>query len=373
MGTVSDISQAPSWDGSSNSHPNVTNCRFSTHIGVDTVSWCWRGSDPVDRLLRLDGLVVGEDHRPLRVVPAPGRSVRLSRRLDGLGTVGAFPGAPLLYVEGRAAALHERDEDNHALAAPRVLPEVEERVCRELSALLGADLDCVGAIRRVDLSGEFRFHRGEDGQQLLRVLDGLHSPHYKTSPVRERGGPGLQTAYWRTPTRSVPVLRAYDKGIESGTAAPGERIRLERQLRYTSSRRPTLSQWLTNDLGDVYAQPIRQWLAGGVAAGTAAQLIRLLTDAAVIWPSYWASGRSWCSKGGREWRSLWSARKVERILGTLTVVDAYGAHWPAWGDRQRQRRMAEIRDHGLLLLDQPVHIDAHALVEGLCTEWRQAA
>ena len=360
-------------NGSSNSHSADSYCPPERKIGVDTVSWCWRGSEPVDRLLRLDGLVVLDDERPLRVIPAPGRAVRLSRRLDGLGTVGAFPAAPLLFVEGRAAALGSGDEEDHSLADVRRLSNIQDRVTADLSALLGTNIDSVAELRRVDLSGELRFARPEDGRELLRILDGLHSPRHKTSPVRERGGPAIETAYWRTPSRSVPVLRAYDKGVESQTALPGERIRIERQLRYNGSQRPALSQWLSHDLGALYSAPIRRWLENGVAAGTAQQLIRYLTDAAVIWPSYWSSGHSWASSAGRVHCSMWPSRKVERVLGTLAVVDAYGSTWPAWSVKQRQRRLAEIRDLGLLVLEEPIHLDADAHVSALCNDWRKAA
>jgi hypothetical protein len=355
---------------------------------VDTVSWGWNDTDAVDRFLRLDGMVPpGDDPRPLRLVPAPGRSVRLNRRIDGLGTVGAFPGASLLFVEGRARAMEVRDEDHHGLGSVRTLPQVQEQVISDLGGLLGAAPHAPTGLRRADLAGELRFHRGEHGVEILGLLDALHSPLYKTSPVRERGGPGVETAYWRTPQRSVAVLRAYDKGVESGTSPRGERIRIERQLRYRGGRRPTLEQWISQDLGDLYAAPLRAWLRDGVAAGTARQLIELLTDAADVWPNYWATGASWATRSGTvqdgslkdrrpragHYTSLWTARKVERIIGTLAVVDVYGRQWPAWSPKQRQRRMAEVRDLGLLVTDHPVTVDVDQAVNQLCELWRAAA
>lgn len=344
-------------------------------IGVDTVSWGWSDVAAVDRFLRLDGMVPqGEDRRPLRVVPSSGGGMRLSRRVDGLGTVGAFPGASLLFVEGRVRALRVRDEQDHGLGAVAELPPVQEQVCEDLARLLGRSPEGPPALRRADLSGELDYHRGEDGREFLGLLDALHSARYKTAPVRERGGPGLETAYWRTPRRSVPVLRAYDKGVESGTAPAGERIRIERQLRYRGSQRPTLEQWLAGDLAGHYVRPLQAWLKrGGVAAGTAEELIRLLTDAADIWPSYWASGCCWASRTGIVHLSLWPARKVERVIGTLAVVAHYGRAWPAWSDKQRQRRLAEVRELGLLLTDRPVTVDVDQALTSLCDLWRAAA
>lgn len=361
-------------DGSCNTRSADSYCPPEAKIGVDTISWGWSDGEAVERLLRLDGTVLrGEDPRPLRVVPAAGGSVRLNRRIPGLGTVGAYPGADLFYVEGRARALHERDESNHNLGRPRDLPATEQQIRDSLGDLLGRVPRAAAGLRRIDLTGELSFDRGEHGQELLELLDGLHVARLRTSPVREVGGPGVETAYWRSAVRNVPKFRAYDKGVESGTAPRGERIRLERQIRHVKGTRPTLTQWLGGDLGDLYARPLRAWLENGVAAGTAEQLMRVLTDAGEIWPSYWASGSSWASRTGTVHVSLWPARKVERVLGTLAVVHSWGSAWPCWSPKQRQRRMAEVRELGLLLTDHPVTVDVDQAVNTLCDMWRVAA
>lgn len=365
-------------NGSSNSRSADTNCppasQNEARIGVDTISWGWSDVDAVDRFMRLDGLVTeADDPRPLRVVPAPGRAVRLSRRIDGLGTVGAFPAASMLFVEGRARALHRRDEKDHGLAHVSQLSDTEDQVLTHLGSLLGRRPEAPAALRRVDLTGEIRFDRGEDGRELLSLLDLLHIPRHKLSPVREQGGPGVETVYWRTAGRSVPVLRAYDKGVESKTAPPGERIRIERQIRYGSQQRPALGQFLQGDLAALYAKPLRRWLAGGTAIGTAGELLRLLTDAALIWPKYWSSGSSWASRTGTVHCSLWPARKVERVVGILALIDAYGAAWPAWSPKQRQRRMAEVRELGVVVVDQPVSIDLDGAIDSLCALWEREA
>lgn len=346
---------------------------YKVRAGVDTVSWGWSDVEAVDRFMRLDGLVVGErDSRPFRVVPAPGRAVKLSRRVDGLGTVGAFPAASMLFVEGRARALHRRDERDHGLARLSDLEQTQAQIIEQLAGL-GVRPKAPPALRRVDLAGELRFVRGEDGRELLALLDLLHIARHKLSPVREQGGPGLETIYWRTAKRSIPVLRAYDKGVESSTAAPGERIRIERQLRYGSGQRPVLHQFLSRDLGALYSRPLRRWLTGGTAVGTAGELLRLLTDAALIWPSYWSSGSSWASGTGTVHRSLWPARKIERIAGDLALIDFYGAAWPPWSPKQRQRRMAEIREFGLVVTDRPASIDLDRAIGSLCDLWDRAA
>jgi hypothetical protein len=243
-------------------------------------------------------------------------------------------------------------------------------VLERVGGLLGRAPAAAGGMRRVDLAGEWWFDRGEDGRELLALLDGLHVARMRTSPVREVGGPGVETTYWRTPRRNVPRLRAYDKGVESETAAPGERIRLERQIRYTKGQRPTVTQWLGHDLGELYARPLTRWLDGGVAAGTPADLVRLLTDALELWPNYWASGSSWASRTGTVRRPMWSARKVERMVGTLRIVDQFGAAWSGWSPKQRQRRMREVRELGVLVTEAAPVVDVDAAVARLCDLWR---
>ena len=358
----------------SNSLPEDSYCPPRARIGVDTVSWAWADPVAVDRFLRLDGFVPDGEHAPLRLVPAGQGSARLSRRQPGLGTVGVYPSASLLYVEGRAAALATRDEEDHSLAPLHHLDRTQAQVVDDLTKLLGARPDTKTGLRRADLAGELAFDRGEDGCELLELLALIHSPRLKLDVIREAGGSRVETVYWRTPQRSVAVLRAYDKGVESGTAPAGERIRIERQLRYGGSKRPMLEQWLEHDIGDLYSRPILTWLrGGGIAAGTADQLMRMLTDAAVIWPSYWSSGSSWCSETGRSCQSLWPTRKVERVLGTLAIASLYGRQWPAWSSKQRQRRMAEVRGFGLLLTDHPVRVDVDRAIVTLCDQWRRAA
>lgn len=365
--------------GSSNSHPADRNCPKPRtpplpRAGIDTVSWGWSDTSAVDRLLRLDGTVLpGDDRRPLRVLPAALGAVRLSRRIDGLGTVGAYPGASMLFVEGRARALELADEKNHGLAAPGALRFVQDQVTEGLGKLLGRRLAAPGGLRRADLTGELEWDRPEDGREFLQLLSGMHSPRHKVETVMELGAGGMETVTWKTPKRFATVMRAYDKGVESGSAPAGERIRLERQLRFKSGKRPTVEQWLSRDLGDLYTAPVRAWLKDGLAAGTAAEMLELLTDAGEIWPKYWASGSSWASRTGTVHCSLWGVLKIERIAGDLALMARYGGSWPLWSPKQRQRRLRAARELGLLVTDRPVSVDMDQAIGSLCELWRAAA
>lgn len=315
----------------------------------------------------------GDDPRPLRLVPSAGGAVRLNRRLDGLGTVGAYPGASMLFVEGRARALERADESDHGLASPGSLSSVQERVTDGLGKLLGSSLAAPGALRRTDLTGELEWDRPEDGREFLRLLSAMHSPRHKTETVMELGAGGLETVTWKTPKGFASVMRAYDKGVESGTASAGERIRVERQIRFKSGKRPSVEQWLARDLAGMYVAPVRTWLRNGIAAGNAAQLLELLTDAGEIWPNYWSSGSSWASSTGTVHQTMWGVLRIERISGDLAIMAHYGGSWPLWSKKQRQRRLRAIREFGLLVTDRPVSIDVDQAVDSLCDVWRAAA
>jgi len=197
--------------GASNSRPTAKSGR----AGLDTLRFRWRDKSAADRAA---GLV----HE--RGVYHDGRGVR--RTEDGV-TLGAVGG--MLYLEGRAAAILDGPE-NHELVPPSELVEVA-RVAAERAGVAGS----VAAIGRLDLASEAVFDRGADGRRFLAALATLDVPWLKTGTEGGKGA-GLETVYWRTVNGRSVKLRAYDKGVESGTAAAGERIRLERQARFPKAR-----------------------------------------------------------------------------------------------------------------------------------------
>jgi len=71
----------------------------------------------------------------------------------------------------------------------------------------------------------------------------------------------IQTVNFRSVRGRTILMRAYDKGIESGVASPGELIRFERQRRYherdeLSVSVPSLS---TSDGSSLDASSRRSW------------------------------------------------------------------------------------------------------------------
>jgi hypothetical protein len=60
-------------------------------------------------------------------------------------------------------------------------------------------------------------------------------------------------------------------------------------------------------------------------------------------------------------------------MGTLGILSRYGKAWPPWSDKAVQRRLAEIRDIGLLLVDRPPIVDPELELGVLCDLWRVRA
>lgn len=160
------------------------------------------------------------------------------RRSDGGVTVGAYPDG-LVTVEGRLAALLYGEED-HRLCGP------DELLAGESAAAAAAGVDDVveiAGVGRCDLASELSFKDGAEGLALLRAFAALDVPWLKTGTEGSKRD-GLETVFWRSMRGRSIVLRLYDKGVESGTAAPGERLRLERQRRYRKTAERTVAQLL---------------------------------------------------------------------------------------------------------------------------------
>jgi hypothetical protein len=204
--------------GASNSRPSPTTW---THggAGFDTVRLRFRDQEHAYELARRSG----------NALHARGE---LRRCVDGV-TIGTYPDG-MVYVEGRLAALLHGPDDHRLLSAAELTraPAVAAERFR-LDATLAV------AVGRADLASELRFSDGRDGLELLRAASYVDLPWLK---VGTEGGKrnSLETVYWRTVNGRSVVMRMYDKGRETGSAAPGEWIRLERQRRWRKAREQTV-------------------------------------------------------------------------------------------------------------------------------------
>jgi len=215
--------------GASNSRP--TDNRVSA--GVDTLRLRFRGQEGAY-----------EAHKGLGAAIHARGELRVTR---GGVTVGAYPDG-LVTVEGRLAAMLYGEED-HRLCGPADLERAPQAVADLLGISEGGEPAGVG---RCDLASERVYADAREGRELLRAASYADVPWLK---VGTEGGKRdeVQTVYWRTVRGRSVVLRLYDKGVETGQAAPGTWLRLERQRRYRKANEPTVGDVLARGLATSYA------------------------------------------------------------------------------------------------------------------------
>lgn len=173
-------------------------------------------------------------------VAAPRDEYRKTR--DGV-TVGVYPDG-LTYVEGRVASLLGTP-DVHDLAPADALP-LAESVWRDTLAL---DRGTVCEVGRADVTAELRFPDPRDGHDLLAALRSVDHPWLKVGTEGFKRGE-VETVYGRYARGRSVQLRVYDKGLESGDAPAGTRIRFERQRRFRKDRARTTAEFAATPLAD---------------------------------------------------------------------------------------------------------------------------
>jgi hypothetical protein len=279
---------------------------------------------------------VGRDElRGCKLIPSQ-RGVMVSRAVAGV-RFGAFHGdlAPAAWVEGRLAALLAGTDKAHGLAVPADLVAGAGKA-REAFACLGLDLAApVEAVRRADLAGDLTFDDGADGLAFLRALAALDVPRLKRDVWAV--GPRIETVYYRTPKAGEVRMRAYDKGVESGTAPPGERVRFEMQRRFRKALQMSPANMAGMDWAESYRERLGPWerSADGFAVvslnGAQEAVLNALREGATL----------------RDGTTL-TARRAERMLGTLVILSELG---PDWYDKSAtaDRRKREFQDLGIVL------------------------
>ncbi len=297
---------------------------------MDTVSFAFRPRD--EALDRLSYLA----RRRESVNPLTGEVIRfndgprgslIASRPIGAMRLGAYPGAGMLYAEGRLGALLAGTTEDHSLASTKGLAPGAERA-KEAFAELGLVINSTTAVRRLDLAGELHFDRPADGLSFLRALANLDIPGSKRDIWMKDAR--VETIYYRTPKRGQVRLRCYDKGVEAGTHEPGARVRLERQVRYAKAQQQTPEAIQASNLEQLYQGRLAAWtdattdvVATDLLGAQQAVLERLAAD-------------------------LISARVAERLVGTLVLVEHFGFEW--WEKRHTaQRRKRELRELGIVL------------------------
>lgn len=271
--------------------------------GVDTVRYRFR--DQTERYLGLQ-YEAGVQHGARGEV----------RRTEGGVTVGAYPDG-LVYVEGRLAAILNGEQD-HSLR-----PGSELRAGAEAAAArAGVQAQAQAAVGRLDVTGELWFDEPEDGRRFLSSLAELDVPWLKTGTEGGKAS-GVETVYYRTARGRSVVMRAYDKGVETGQAPAGRWVRVERQRRYRKSREQDASTVASLDFAEVFA--------GRELARLTEHRDSLIGDV----PAQVGRLRAAVDRGSIP------AATAERLAGYLLL---HGRGLPA---RTLYRREAELRAHGI--------------------------
>jgi len=308
---------------------------FCSDSGVDTVRFRWRTSNEVYRAFQ---------RRPNGVIQGYRGEVFDQ---TAVGRVGVYPDG-LVYLEGRASAILHADPEDHHLLEPAGLLSAE-RVALRLVQQHGAPVpdDAEARLGRADLAAELRFGSSAEGSAFLHALASLDVPWCKSRTDGRKGDRVETVSFHGVHGRSI-YLRAYDKGVESGTAAPGLRIRVERQRRFRKDREPNVSMFTTSDLRQVYLG--REF----------AQLTQLPYATVCDVPEALATLLD---------RNL-SAAQTERLAGFLTV----GRHLDH-PTRTLYRRYAELRSLGIYV--DPAQIERLEVpvgryLQALAAAWPEA-
>jgi hypothetical protein len=292
--------------------------------GVDSLSLAWRPSSQ-----RWWDLALAE-----RTRPTGGGGRLFERRGPGDTRIVAWPAHGVVALEGRADALLTGTSEAWALRPKQDLAAAEDVGLEAIQRLAGTDAfkprHCVDAeVRRYDLTVEWMSDTPAEGLAMLGTLGAMVPAGRKTDVWRGTDGQP-QTVYFRTTKRGVVTERFYDKGVESGSHAPGLRIRGEIQRRPPKARRMRAAVLAGQDLSGDFGRSLEPYAAGNesvVVAGTDGALHHLAQKA--------ASGEL-------------GIAKAERMIGSVALLREFGrAFYP--DVQQQQRRLRDLREVGVAL------------------------
>jgi hypothetical protein len=174
---------------------------------------------------------------------------------------------------------------------------------------------------RVDLAAELRFGDPREGSAFLHSLASLDVPWCK-SRVDGRKGDHIETVSFHGTRGATIYLRAYDKGVESGTSQAGTRIRVERQKRYRKTRELLPEDFAATDMRKAYLGREFKLLAD-LPSATICDLpeaMEVLIDKATTW------------------------RQFERLAGYICA-----GGYIEYPKREEYRRLGELRQLGIFV------------------------
>jgi hypothetical protein len=259
--------------------------------------------------------------------------------------VGWFPASGLVYAEGHPA--------EGALGAGDGLMDVLGRLETAIQDLgisidtrerpfdsLGSSSAGRAGVRRMDCTVDVITSSAYGGA----LLSGIAAIDPGRLDVQTRRGPrGLETVSWMG-ARGL-VARAYDKGVESGTNARGERTRLEAQYRWAQESRRAVDELTSSYVRDKFVARFHPlWRASkGIKVVGAVGIVDELKS--------------------RVERGELTTVQAEQALAFQLLGSAGDGLYTA---RTRRRRRALVQETGLVLHNgamEEVEVDLHEVLE----------
>ena len=346
---------------SNSASPSPISCGIG---GIDTISLVFRFADPEEGCLfdAYDGLEERIDWNSRRIKTLNGwvgfrgkmrETLTLDAELPGGVSIGFTPQSRSIWIEGRLAAILSGDRDNRNLypldflrvAALRAAADIADLLeLREFIDPLPLFLGGKVSLRRLDVTSEISCPP-HYGLQLLRGFANISyagerpveiwgkEKRIETINLRDRG----------TVKRRIR-FRIYDKGTESGSHMPGERIRFERQIRFQGKKQPVISSLSPEDA--------IQWWRAGFEPWFGSDLEK---HGLKVMPFERASEKilKMAEAGSLKWE------KAERLLGSLVICLMRGENW--WKDLGHRdagyRRIRELRDLGISVSPGGIEVD----------------
>ncbi len=250
-----------------------------------------------------------------------------------------WPSTGVIAVESRLGAMLASSVEDHSLAPAAGLVAGAERARNSLLLHFGADPGGHVEVRRYDLASELRFARPSDGLAFLRTVASM-VPAGKRGTLETTPDGQVMTAYVRTAKRGVVLSRIYDKGRESGSDPPGERVRIENQNRPPRSKRQSPDVLASADLTATFGRTMTPFLVPEalIVAGSDGAVAQLAARVVV---------------------GDLSPAKAERLVGSVELLKFGGrAVYDREGDTSKRnnersaRRLKALRDEGIVLSDE---------------------
>ena len=244
----------------------------------------------------------------------------------------AWPEYGVVKVEGRLGAAVDGSSESHRLASRDELRQAGDVMAAQLRALLAVEPETRAAeVGRFDLVTERDFEDGTEGLSLLKAMRALCPPRCKLRIHAARDG-RVETVAVLTERGGRTIFRAYDKGVESSTAAPGERIRFEAQVRRLKAHRQGPNGTANGNLRSAFGRTIEPFMEG--------------TPVTVTSPSAVVDQVAEQLACGDV-----SAARAERLIGSAELLRRYGRGIYGEGWRS-ERRLRDLRRAGVAVDDE---------------------